>query len=75
MKNCRSVEEITVPLLIIRDNDDEMFPLESAFELTTKVKNSLLLNIPFAPHGAFRKYPQIFEAITKEFLARQEEQP
>jgi hypothetical protein len=32
------------------------------------VKNAVLLNIPFAPHGAFRKYPQIFEVITKEFL-------
>jgi pimeloyl-ACP methyl ester carboxylesterase len=63
-----NVEKINVPLLIIRGNDDYMFPLESAFELTTKVKNSLLLNIPFAPHGAFRKYPQIFEIVTKEFL-------
>ena len=37
------------------------YPLESAVELTTKVKNSLLLNIPFTPHRAFKKYPQIFE--------------
>ena len=63
-----SVESIVVPMLIVRGNDDYMFPLESSVELATKVKNSLLLNIPFAPHGAFRKYPQIFEVITKEFL-------
>jgi len=63
-----SVENIKVPMLIIRGNDDYMFPLESAFELTQRVENSLLLNIPFAPHGAHRKYPQIFEIITKEFL-------
>jgi len=63
-----SVENITVPMLIIRGNDDYMFPLESAVELATRVKNSSLLNIPFAPHGAFKKYPQIFEMITKEFL-------
>jgi pimeloyl-ACP methyl ester carboxylesterase len=68
-----SVENIIVPMLIIRGNDDYMFPLESAVELTTKVKNSLLLNIPFAPHGAFRKYPQIFEIVTKEFLNKLEE--
>jgi len=65
-----SVENITVPLLIIRGNDDYMFPLESAVELTTKVKNALLLNIPFAPHEVFKKYPQIFEVITKEFLIK-----
>jgi pimeloyl-ACP methyl ester carboxylesterase len=63
-----SVENISVPTLIIRGNDDDAFPLESAVELTTKVKNSLLLNIPFAPHDAHRKYPQIFEVITKDFL-------
>jgi len=67
-----SVENISVPLLIIRGNDDYMFPFESAVELATKVKNSLLLNIPFAPHGAFRKYPQIFEAVTKEFFSKRE---
>jgi pimeloyl-ACP methyl ester carboxylesterase len=67
-----SIENINVPMLIIRGNDDYMFPLESAAELTTKVKNSLLLNIPFAPHGAFRKYPQIFEIVTKEFLNNSE---
>ncbi|MCL1943810.1 MAG: alpha/beta hydrolase [Candidatus Azobacteroides sp.] len=67
-----SVENIIVPTLIIRGNDDDMFPLESAVKLTMKVKNSLLLNIPFAPHGVFRKYPQIFEVITKEFLMNRE---
>jgi pimeloyl-ACP methyl ester carboxylesterase len=67
-----SVENINVPMLIIRGNDDYMFPLESAVELTTKVKKSLLFNIPFAPHGAFRKYPQIFETVTKEFLNKRE---
>ena len=64
-----SVGNISVPTLIIRGNDDYMFPLESAVELTTKVKTSLLFNIPFAPHDAHNKYPQIFEIITKEFLS------
>lgn len=68
-----SVENINIPTLIIRGNDDYMFPLESAIELATKVKKSLFLNIPFAPHGAHRKYPQIFEVITKEFLNKREE--
>ena len=67
-----SVENILVPVLIIRGNDDYMFPLESAVEFTAKVKNSSLLNIPFAPHGVFRKYPQIFEIVTRDFLNEHE---
>ena len=63
-----SVENISVPTLVIRGNDDYTFPLESAVELTMKIKKSVLLNLPFAPHDAHRKYPQIFEIITKEFL-------
>jgi pimeloyl-ACP methyl ester carboxylesterase len=63
-----NVENISVPTLIVRGNDDDALPLESAVELTKKIKNSLLFNIPFAPHDAHIKYPQIFEVITKEFL-------
>jgi pimeloyl-ACP methyl ester carboxylesterase len=63
-----SVENITVPTLIIRGNEDNAFPLESAVELTAKIKESLLFNIPFAPHDAHNKYPQFFETVTKEFL-------
>ncbi|MDR2915050.1 MAG: alpha/beta hydrolase [Tannerella sp.] len=63
-----SVENITAPTLIIRGNDDNSFPLESAVELAAKIKKSLLFNIPFAPHDAHNKYPQFFEAVTKEFL-------
>jgi pimeloyl-ACP methyl ester carboxylesterase len=63
-----SIETISVPTLIIRGNDDAWFPFESAVEFTTKVQKSLLFNIPFAPHAAFRKYPHFFEVITKEFL-------
>jgi len=67
-----SVENINVPTLIIRGNDDYMYPLESAVELTRKINNSFLFNIPFSPHDAFNKYPQIFEIITKDFLINSE---
>ncbi|MCD7901990.1 MAG: alpha/beta hydrolase [Bacteroides sp.] len=63
-----SVKNITVPTLIIRGNDDDAFPLESAVELASKIEKSLLFNLPFAPHDAHNKYPQMFEIITKEFL-------
>jgi pimeloyl-ACP methyl ester carboxylesterase len=63
-----SVENITVPTLIIRGNDDNSFPLESAVELASKIEKALLFNIPFAPHDAHNKYPHFFETVTKEFL-------
>jgi len=63
-----SVGYITVPTLIIRGNDDNSFPLESAVELASKIEKLLLFNIPFAPHDAHNKYPEMFEIVTKEFL-------
>lgn len=63
-----SVKNITIPTLIIRGNDDNAIPLESAAELAAKIEKSILFNIPFAPHDAQNKYPQFFEAVTKEFL-------
>jgi len=62
-----SVEKISVPVLVIRGNDDTV-PLESVVEFTIKVQNSILFNIPFAPHLAFEKYPQFLVEITKDFL-------
>ena len=34
------------------------------------MKQSLLFNIPFAPHKVFEKYPDVFERIAKEFLQK-----
>jgi pimeloyl-ACP methyl ester carboxylesterase len=68
----QSVENITVPTLIIRGNDDNSFPLESAVELAFKIEKSVLFNIPFAPHDAHNKYPQMFETVVKEFLTKRE---
>lgn len=62
------VIKIEVPTLIIRGNDDDFLTLESAVELSRKIKNSLLINIPFAGHTTFNRQPEIFEIITKQFL-------
>jgi pimeloyl-ACP methyl ester carboxylesterase len=62
------VAKIQAPVLIIRGNDDDFLTLESAVELSKKINNSLLLNIPFASHSAFKSHPQIFELITNQFL-------
>jgi pimeloyl-ACP methyl ester carboxylesterase len=63
-----NVTKIDVPVLIVRGNDDDFLTLESAVELAEKITGSVLLNIPFASHSAFKSYPQIFEIITKQFL-------
>jgi pimeloyl-ACP methyl ester carboxylesterase len=62
------VDKIQVPVLIIRGNNDGFLTLESAVELSKKIKNALLLNIPFGSHGVYKSHPQIFELITKQFL-------
>jgi pimeloyl-ACP methyl ester carboxylesterase len=67
-----SVEDIAVPTLIIRGNDDNSLPLKSAVELAGKIVKSVFFNIPFAPHDAHNKYPQMFEIITKDFLNKYE---
>ncbi|MDR0667643.1 MAG: alpha/beta hydrolase [Prevotellaceae bacterium] len=63
-----NIETITVPTLIVRGNDDDLFTLESGVALSKKIKNSIFFNIPFAPHGAFRSHPEIFEIVVKQFL-------
>lgn len=67
-----NVANIGVPTLIVRGDEDRMLPLESAVELNRKIKKSWLLNIPFAPHAAYKKYPQVFEVVTKDFLNKPE---
>lgn len=62
-----TVENITVPTLIVRGNDDNSFPLESAVELVSKIKKSLLFNIPFAPYDAHTKYPQYFKKFLNKY--------
>ncbi|MDR3286109.1 MAG: alpha/beta hydrolase [Prevotellaceae bacterium] len=64
----KNIRSINVPTLIIRGNNDKFLSLESAVELSKKIEKSLLLNIPFASHGAFKSHPQIFEIIAKQFL-------
>jgi len=59
---------INTPALIVRGNDD-MDSLENYVEMTTKIPNAILFNVPFEGHTpTFEKYPQFFVEITKDFL-------
>lgn len=65
----RKIETIATPTLIVRGNDDVLFSLNSSFELQKKLNNSILFNIPFASHEAFKEQPEVFETIVKAFLS------
>jgi len=60
---------IAIPTLIVRGNDD-IDTLESYVEMTAKIPNSILFNVPFERHTpTFEKYPKFFVEVTKDFLS------
>jgi pimeloyl-ACP methyl ester carboxylesterase len=63
-----AVKNISCPLLIVRGDDDHLISRETVFELAGIVKNSKLLNIPFAGHAAFEDQKEIFLICLNEFL-------
>jgi pimeloyl-ACP methyl ester carboxylesterase len=64
-----AVKNISCPLLIVRGDDDHLLSREAVVELSGFVKNSRLLNIPFAGHVAFEEQKEIFMISLNEFLA------
>ena len=63
-----AVRNISCPLLIVRGDDDHLCSREDVFELSRLVRNSRLLNIPFAGHIAFEDQREIFMLSLNEFL-------
>ena len=63
-----TVKNIACPLLTVRGDDDHLIPREFVFELCELVKNSTLLNIPFAGHAAFLDQKEIFNLTLNRFL-------
>lgn len=63
-----AVTNISCPLLIVRGDDDHLISRETVFELSGIVKNSRLLNIPFAGHAAFEDQKEIFMISLNKFL-------
>lgn len=56
---------IKVPAVIIWGDKDESTPVENAYFINKKIKNSKLVIIPDASHNLNQKYPEI---LTKEIL-------
>ena len=64
------VKNITCQLLIVRGDDDHLFALKDAAELSELIKDSKFLNIPYASHVAFEDQREIFMKIINEFLRK-----
>lgn len=65
-----AVKNISCPLLIVRGDDDHLLLRDTVVELSGFIKNSHLLNIPFAGHVAFEDQKEIFMLSLNEFLQR-----
>ncbi len=65
-----SVGQITAPALLIRGDDDPLFPLSEIVELRQRVASSQLFNVPFAGHEVHVDSPSLFLGGVKDFLER-----
>ena len=65
-----AVKNIGCPLLVVRGDDDHLLLRDAVVELSGLIKNSRLLNIPFAGHVAFEDQEEIFRISLNEFLKR-----
>ena len=63
-----AVKNIDSPLLIVRGEDDHLLSRDSVTELSHLVKESRLLNIPFAGHVAYEDQKEIFMLNLNAFL-------
>jgi pimeloyl-ACP methyl ester carboxylesterase len=62
------IQKFTGQLLIIRGDNDPLLPLQAVIELKESVKNSSLLNVPFASHAAFATQAGIMKISLGHFL-------
>ena len=65
-----AVKNISCPLLIVRGDDDHLVSREAVVELSRLVRQSMLLNIPFAGHVAFEDQQEIVAIILNAFLLK-----
>ena len=62
------VNSINAPTLIIRGDEDHLLSRKSATELADHIRNSKLLNIPYASHMPFAEQPVILQIMVHQFL-------
>ena len=64
----KSVKDISAETLLIRGDKDFLVSLGSLVELTDKINNSALLNVPFAGHEVYEEQPQVIKIMLKQSL-------
>ncbi len=63
------VENITCPTLIVRGDKDFLVGKRHTFELSEKIKDSNLANIPFCGHEVYVEQPELLMSIVNQFLS------
>lgn len=63
------VSDISCPTLLVRGDDDPLFSLEEAAELRQLIRNSHLLNVPFAGHTVLAENPRLIVESIVRFLS------
>lgn len=63
-----NVENITCPTLIVRGDKDFLVGKAHTFELSEKIKDSNLANIPFCGHEVYAEQPELLMNIINQFL-------
>jgi len=64
--------QVSVPTIIIWGEKDDVLPVENAYFMNQKIKNSNLIIIAGANHDLERKVPEILTEKIKEFLKSDE---
>jgi pimeloyl-ACP methyl ester carboxylesterase len=64
------VRDIRCPTMIVRGDEDHLFPAVKAVELRERIEHAVLFNIPYASHTAFADRPELFMAGLRLFLER-----
>jgi pimeloyl-ACP methyl ester carboxylesterase len=64
------VQNINCPTLIIRGDKDHLISKQSTFELSEKIEDSNLANIPFCGHEVYAEQPNLLMNMINEFLRK-----
>ena len=62
------VENIKCPTLIVRGDKDHLMSKSSAFELSEKINDANLANIPFCGHEVYVEQKEILVNLVNQFL-------
>ena len=65
-----TVDRLKGDVLILRGDDDHLFPRQAAVDLANRIGRSAFANIPFAGHVAHEAQPEIVLHVIDEFLRR-----